>query len=89
MLVRLGVGGANSVPEGQRIVRATRPFERAVRALPYAGRGAGPGRQEHVHAPEEPVCYVVDARRAQQADDAYRAAQLIQPRPGLIIRVQA
>jgi hypothetical protein len=40
------------------------------------------------YACEEPATRF-DARTAQQADAAYRAADLVQPRPGLYLHVQA
>lgn len=94
MLVRTGVVASDSVPAGQRVAR-TRP--RATRALPGGDRSGGsysePSYSEtrysdpsYVH--EEPSTRP-DARIAQRALDAYRAADLVQPWPGLYLRVRA
>jgi hypothetical protein len=86
MLVRLGLAAADSVPKGQRVVRAA---QRAARALPKPRSAAGNNTpHEAAYAYEEPATSF-DARRAQQADAAYRAADLVQPRPGLFLHVRA
>jgi hypothetical protein len=86
MLVRLGLAAADSVPEGQRVVRAT---QRPARALPKPRSSEGNSQpHEAAYAYEEPATRF-DTRRAQQADAAYRAADLVQPRPGLFLHVRA
>ena len=92
MLVRVGVAGADSVPEGQRIA----PAARATRALPGQRRPAWrlppTASSEAAYASEEPSTRCdtrFDTRRAQQAIEAYRAAELVQPRSGLFLHVQA
>lgn len=82
MLVRLVFACAEIVPLRQR-ARAERP----VRALPAPREPAGAARPvETVYACEEPR---FDVQAAQQACAAYRACELVQPRPGLFIHVLA
>jgi hypothetical protein len=77
------------VPTGQRIVRAQ---PRAGLALPSTAR-AGQPEPAYDAAPayvqDKPGLDAASLRRAQHACEAYQAAELIQPRPGLIIRIQA
>ena len=92
MLVCLGA--ADSVPEGQRVVRI--PPARRIRALPSStAPGAAHRSTEPEPEPErlyEPA-YVhnrqADNLPIQRACEAYRASELIQPRPGLFLRVKA
>jgi hypothetical protein len=93
MLVRLGLAAAESVPAGQRLVRAAHqfsagPHRRAARRLGSGAAATYSAPQETSYAHEEPTASF-DARRAQQAAAAYRAADLVQPRPGLFLHVQA
>ncbi|HET8934898.1 MAG TPA: hypothetical protein VFN67_15730 [Polyangiales bacterium] len=88
MLVRWGT--ADSVPQGQDLARVRAP--RHPRALPS---GARPEHTQPQSGPErlyEPA-YVHEAQadvlRLQRACEAYRASELIQPRPGLFLRVKA
>jgi hypothetical protein len=98
MLVRLG--SPDSVPAGLRIVRARRAPVRAVLAVPSTAQDRGSERQERAYeapwdatpwrALGEPVELVsAHERLAQRAVAAYRAADPVQPRPGLIVRVRA
>jgi hypothetical protein len=93
MLVRLGA--ADSVLAGQRIVRAHSPRPRGVPARAALPSGARPAEPEGAYDAEPayvqdgPAPDVAAARYAQHALAAYQAAELIQPRPGLIIHVQA
>jgi hypothetical protein len=62
-----------------------------VRALPS---GTAPHRSpepepERVYEPAYVQDLQAEAVRAQRACEAYRAAELIQPRPGLFLRVKA
>jgi|GEM_PF-7018668 len=83
MLVRLGTPSADLV----RVVRTGR----APRALPgpaSAARAEPQRPAEPVYAVEEPTTRV-DLLKAQQACAAYLAADLVQPRPGLYLHVEA
>jgi hypothetical protein len=94
MLVRTGVVASDSMQAGQRVAR-TRP--RATRALPGGERSAGSYNEpsysetrysEPGYAREE-ASTRPDARISQRALEAYRAADLVQPWPGMYLRVRA
>lgn len=80
MLVRLGAATAALV----RVVRSPR----APRALPGPRSAGAPAMPEAVYTCEEPSTRF-DRQRAEQVCAAYRAADLVQPRPGLFLHVQA
>ena len=88
MLVRLAADSVR-VLRVERVERAfQRPFQRAQRALPGPRDEQGREQPQPAYACEEPAKRC-DARTAQQAVEAYRAADLVQPRPGLFLHVQA
>jgi hypothetical protein len=80
-------------------VRAKVVSHRRVAALPPVSQSGGRGQHEaacEYYDPEplllgegEPSVRMVDLRRGERALAAYRAADPVQPRPGLIVRRQA